>query len=769
MALAIGNQVSVALENWSLYQAAERHSEELRILHRVGEALRSTFDLKAQVETLRRELKGLLGITNFSLALQDSPEGPLETVVAFESSELDTGLPAAPASGLGDYIVRTRSPLLISEDVPGTARRLGVSPVDPRIHTWCGVPIHFSDRSMGVLALADFEREHAVTGRQFELIQVLANEAAGAIENARLFQREQRRASHLALLNELGQKATAVLNPQELLASICQQVQTACGYGLTRIEVVDEEQNELVVEAQAGYGADLLGRRVRFGEGLSGIAAQSGEPVLANAVAREPRYLALHPGVRSALSLPLKYRGQVLGVLTLESSREQAFSQQDVLTLRALADQLAIALYNARAYQNALEQAITDGLTGLKTHRYFMEALDREWRRATRSSQHFSLIMMDLDGFKQVNDRQGHREGDKILTTVAHLLADRVRQSNVVARYGGDEFSILMPETKTEQAQILAERLRAALEADPLMASHGVTASFGIGTFPVHGPTQEDILRVADSGMYLAKHQRGNQVCVASFAPQPGQGDREQQLLEAYLDVAVKRMFSTGPEAFNQYLQRFERVMQGAEGEAPSLLETVTALAFAIDYKDHYTQGHSQAVSRLAARAAQHLGLPNAEIEEIRLAGILHDIGKIGVPESILRKPERLTPEEYEVMKNHAAWGEKILEPLRVKAIEHIRGMVRHHHEHFDGRGYPDQLQGDQIPLGARLLTVADCFDTMVTNRAYRKACSTDEAVAELRRCCGTQFDPVLVQAFVESLGALGEPRTHEAFEQAPN
>jgi len=769
MALAIGNQVSVALENWSLYRAAERHSEELHILHRVGEALRSTFDLKTQVETLRRELRGLLGTTNFSLALQDSPEGPLETVVAFESGEFDTGLPGAQASGLGDYIVRARSPLLISGDVLGTARRLGISPVDPRIRTWCGVPIHFSDGSMGVLALADFEREHAITDRQFELIQVLANEAAGAIENARLFHKEQRRASHLALLNELGQKATAVLNPQELLASICQQVQSAFDYGLTRIEVVSEERDELVVEAQAGYGTDLLGRRVRFGEGLAGIAADSGEPVLANAVAREPRYVAIRPGVRSALSLPLKYRDQILGVLSLESQREQAFSQQDVLTLRTLADQLAIGLHNARAYQTALEQAITDGLTGLKTHRYFMEALDREWRHATRSGQHFSLIMVDLDGFKQVNDRQGHLEGDKILTAVANLLADRVRQSNVVARYGGDEFAILMPETKTEQAEILAERLRAALETDPVMAAHQVTGSFGIATFPVHGPTQEEILRVADSGMYLAKHQKGNLVRVASLAPQSGQADLEQQLLEAYLGVAVKRMFSTGPEAFNQYLHRFERVMQGAEGESPSLLDTVTALAFAIDAKDHYTQGHSQSVSRLAAQIARHMGLSDAEVEEVRLAGILHDIGKIGVPESVLHKPGLLTQEEYEVMKSHAALGEKILEPLKVKAIAHIRRMVRHHHEHFDGRGYPDRLQGDQIPIGARLLSVADCFDTMVSDRAYKKGRTVDDAVAELRRCCGTQFDPSLVKAFVQSLETLGDPRKRETFEQAAN
>jgi diguanylate cyclase (GGDEF)-like protein/putative nucleotidyltransferase with HDIG domain len=752
VALAIGNQVSVAAENWSLNRAAERREEEMKILHRVGESLRATFDLNAQIEILRRELSGLMGGTNFGLALQDTPESPLEVVVAFENAGPEGTVVGGPASSLAQYVQRTRAPLLVSSDVQGTARQLGLAPMNPRVRTWCGVPVHFSDGSMGVLALADFQHEQAISKREFDLIEVLAQEAAGAIENARLFKKEQRRASHLTLLNELGRKASSVLNPHELLPTICRQVRNAFGYDLARIEVMDSGREELVVSAEAGYGPELVGRRIRMGEGLAGVAAEAREPVLANSVVKEPRYVALDPGVRAALSLPLMYREELMGVLSLESRREYAFSQQDVLTLRTLADQLAIALHNARAYQVALEQAITDGLTGLKTHRYFMEALDGEWSRSTRSGHMFSVIMMDLDRFKQVNDRYGHLEGDKVLTAVANLLNDRVRQSNVVARYGGDEFAILMAETRTEQAEILAERLRTHIQADPYLVAHGVTASFGIGTFPVHGPTQEEILRVADSGMYLAKHQEGNRVRVATVTLETAQADWERQLLEAYLGVTMKRMFSTGPEAFNHYLERFQNVTQGSNGEAPSLLDTVTALAFAIDAKDHYTQGHSQAVSRHAAQIARQLSLTDGEIEEVRLGGILHDIGKIGVPESVLNKPSRLTAEENELMKTHTVLGEKILEPLKVRAIERIRGIVRNHHEMVDGTGYPDGLKGEHIPLGARIITVADCFDTMVSQRSYKPGRTVQEAVEELRRCCGTQFDPDIVEAFVRSL-----------------
>ncbi|MGD0226870.1 MAG: diguanylate cyclase [Terriglobia bacterium] len=757
VALAIGNQVSVAIENWSLNRAAERREEELRILHRIGEALRATFDINAQIEIFRRELKGVLGGTNFGLALQDTAEGPLEVVVPFESAGPQSTVAGGPASSLAQFVQRTRQPLLVASDVQGTTRQLGLAPMNPLIKTWCGVPLHFSDGSIGVLALADMEREYAVTKCQFDLVRVLAQEGAVALENARLFKKEQRRAIHLGLLNELGRKANSVLNPQELLPSICRQVRHAFGYDLARIELLDQGRTELVVEAEAGYGPELMGRRIRLGEGLAGAAAEAGEPILANSVVKEPRYIALNPGIRSALSLPLKYREELMGVLSLESRKAYAFSQQDVLTLHTLADQLAIALHNARAYQVALEQAITDGLTGLKTHRYFMEALDREWRRSTRSGNMFSLIMMDLDGFKQVNDLHGHLEGDKVLTAVANLLNDRVRQSNVVARYGGDEFAIMMPETRTEQAEILAERLRASIESDGYLAAHGVTASFGISTFPVHGPTQEEILRVADSGMYLAKHQEGNRVRVASLHIESAQADWDRQLLEARLGVTMKRMFSTGPEAFNHYLERFQDVMLKGNGDAPSLMDTVTALAFAIDAKDHYTQGHSQDVSRLAVQIARQMGMPDAEIEEVRLGGILHDIGKIGVPESVLNKTTRLTPEEFDLMKSHTVLGAKILEPLKVKAIDHIRGMVRYHHEMVDGTGYPDHLKGENIPLGARIITVADCFDAMVSDRAYKRGRTIDQAMEELLRCCGTQFDPDVVKALVQSQVALND------------
>jgi diguanylate cyclase (GGDEF)-like protein/putative nucleotidyltransferase with HDIG domain len=764
LTVAVGNQMAVAIENRSLHKAAERHDDDLRVLHRVVDSLSSTFDLQVQMQTLQRELTSFLGTATLALVFQDSNDGPFVTIQGTPAGAPDKRHSSNGADGLARYVLESGTPLLIAQDFLGTVRRLGIPSVDPRVMSWAGVPIHFSDQTTGVLTITDYEHEGKISGRRFGLLKVLAGEVAVAIENARLFQQEQKRAGHLALLNELSRKATAVLDPHELLTSICRQLRESFGFDLVRVEMMDRDKDELVVEAQEGYGPGIVGRRTKVGQGFAGVVAESREPFLANDVLSSDGYLPCHPGVRSALHVPMKFRDEMLAVLTIESLRPNSFSQQDLLTMRTLADQLAIALKNAQAYQVAQEQAITDSLTSLKTHRFFMQAVDAEWRRSPRSGRPFSLIILDLDGFKHLNERQGHLEGDKALTAVARVLEASCRQSNTVARYGGDQFAILMPEASSEQAQILAERLRASLAADSYLAGHGVTASFGIATFPIHGVTPEEIVRVAESGMYLAKHEKGNRVRMASGSSEKATSGWDQQLLQAYLGVAVKRMFSTGPEVFNQYLARFEAATHD-NGDNPSLMDTVTALAFTIDAKDHYTQGHSQSVSRLAAQIGQQIGLTKEELEEIRLAGILHDIGKIGVPESVLNKPACLTPEEWELMKSHTTLGERILAPLKFKAIEAIKKIVRSHHERIDGKGYPDGLSGEDIPLGARIVTIADCFDTLISDRAYKKACPLQEAIDELRRGRGTQFDAKLLDAFLNSL-ATSQPARRTATAQ---
>ena len=390
-----------------------------------------------------------------------------------------------------------------------------------------------------------------------------------------------------------------------------------------------------------------------------------------------------------------------------------------------------------------VHEAPTSGLAGLQAPGFFMEAMDEECRVSARTGRPFSVILMELDGFEQINEQGNHSEGDRVLALVSKILEARSRQPNLAAGCGRGEFAILTPETNTHQAEILAERLRTSVEAHPLLRARHFTASIGIATFPDHGRIPEEILKLAGSGRQLAKDCKGNCVRVAPPLPDPGNAERNERLLEKYLQGAAKVGLPTAPDPAS----RDSGTVSTTAPQKNPLLDTLTALAFAVEARGPYTAGHSNAVSRLAARIAIQAGLPVAEVEETRLAGLVHDIGKIYMPESVCNKPDRLTAEEFDVMSSHSACGAKMLEPLNVKTIERI---VRHHHERFDGKGYPDGLVADKIPLGARIVAVAESFHSMLSELPYKRALTFEDALAELRRCSGMQFDPKIVMAFLD-------------------
>ncbi|HYK39155.1 MAG TPA: diguanylate cyclase, partial [Candidatus Eremiobacteraceae bacterium] len=387
----------------------------------------------------------------------------------------------------------------------------------------------------------------------------------------------------------------------------------------------------------------------------------------------------------------------------------------------------------------------------------------------------FALVLMDLDRFKFVNDFYGHLEGDLVLQRVGQILETNCRRSDVVARYGGDEFVILMPETSMEQARQLASKLRGWVSADPLLREKNISASFGIACYPLHGSSPQELIQVADASMYLSKHQGGNAVSTADHFDPNEAKKWKRDVLEAYLGVTLKRLFATGPEAFEEIYQRLKQFTEslaatetapaapstaeshaGPQALPQAVLDTVTSLAFAIDAKDHYTQGHSQKVSAYSALIAEAMNMNDVEIEEIRLGAVLHDIGKVGIPEQILNKSGPLNPEEWEMMKSHVVFGAKILEPLT--PLSRIREMVLHHHEFFDGSGYPDALSGEQIPLGARIVAVADAYDTITSDRTYKKGRAASDALAELERCANAQFDARIVEIFVNAMRQLPNP-----------
>jgi diguanylate cyclase (GGDEF)-like protein/putative nucleotidyltransferase with HDIG domain len=760
--LALGQQIGTSVENSYLIQQTARRSEELHILNDIGRALSSTLDLDKLLERIYSEMRRVLDVSSFYIAFHYPKTREVRFEIEVNDGERVPKRSREAGNHLVEYIVRTGQPLLVREKFQEETQRLGFVPLRA-LASICAVPLILYDRAVGVMAVHS-PKEKAFDEGHVEFLRVLASEAGIAMENARLFAEEQKKSRQLTLINNVSSHAITTLDPDEMLAKIAAEMEKHLAYDHIGIAILDYSAKELVVQAEAGARREAIGRRIVLGEGLVGQVARSGQTMIVREVNTSTPRLVL-PGSAASVALPVTYGEQFLGVLYVESSEPHEFPEQDVLLLRTLADLFAGALHNALTFQKAQEQAITDGLTGVKTHRFLMEALSAEWKRSTRANRPLALVLMDLDRFKFVNDFYGHLEGDVVLQRVGHILEQNCRRSDVVARYGGDEFVILMPETSVEQARQLANKLRGWIASDPLLRDKNITASFGIAAFPVHGSTPQELIQVADSSMYLSKHQGGNLV---SSAEQGDPNDRKRwkkDVLEAYLGVTLKRLFSTGPEAFEEIyrrLEQFTRSLREQGGEAagdtlpPAVVETVTSLAFAIDAKDHYTQGHSQKVSAYSVMIAQALGLTPVELEEIRLAGLLHDIGKVGIPEAILNKSGPLDASEWETMKTHTDLGARILEPL--KPMGRIRDMVRHHHEFYDGTGYPQRLEGQQIPYGARVIAIADAYDTITSERTYKKARTPEDAFAELERCAANQFDPDIVRVFIDTMRRAPRP-----------
>ena len=785
--LALGHQIGMAVENSYLIQQTARRTQELRMLNEVGRALSSTLDTDTLFETILGEMKRLFDVNQFAVTLHD----PAKNEIRFEVEVRDGDIMPKRSRPVGDqyvteYLMRTRQPLLIRENYVEEFRKLGLEPQDSNEGCFCGVPLLLYERPIGAMIVQN-PQERALDEGHLEMMRVLASEAVIALENARLFRQERSKSRHLTLLNNISRNVITTLNPDEMLAKIAEELEQGLDYSHIGIGLLEYSSKEIIIQAEAGRRQGALGRRLEFDGSVVGKVARTGQMTMVAYGSPDATEEPILEGSVSAVALPIVYADQLHGVLYVETEQLSDFPQEEILFLGTLADLISGALHNAFTFQKAQEQAITDGLTGLKTHRFFMEALSGEWKRSTRAGRSFSVVLMDLDRFKFVNDFYGHLDGDLVLQRMAYILEQNCRRSDVVARYGGDEFVILMPETSAEQCHQLATKLRSWINADPILREKNVTSSFGVANFPLNGSTPQELIQVADASMYLSKYQGGNAV---STADQFDPGDSKQwkrDVLDAYLGVTLKRLFVTGPDAFVEIFSRVEQFarsfaetestgpapredepLKSSEGShfeplPPVVMNTLTSLALAVDAKDQFTQGHSQKVSAYAVLIAEAIGLPVSQVEEIRLGGLLHDVGKVGILESILNKNGPLNPDEWEAMKRHVEFGSKLLEPLR--GTEQIREMVAHHHEFFDGSGYPDGLAGDQIPLGARIIAIADAYDTITSERTYKKARVPEEALQELGRCGSAQFDPELVRVFVSRVRDLPNPLINPAVE----
>jgi diguanylate cyclase (GGDEF)-like protein/putative nucleotidyltransferase with HDIG domain len=425
-----------------------------------------------------------------------------------------------------------------------------------------------------------------------------------------------------------------------------------------------------------------------------------------------PRKRAARLGYGCSLTTPVPVRGELWGAISVACVAPESLPDEVERVVADFAELIGLAVANTETHAQLVAQAATDPLTGLANHRAFHERLREELARALRHGRALTLVLVDIDHFKAVNDSLGHERGDAVLAAVAATLADGARTGDVLARLGGDEFALLMPETDEDQALAAAERMRRAIATIELEGEPSVSVSAGICGVE-HAQDADTLVRLADGALYWSKAHGRDAACV--------------------YDADVVRELSISERA--DQLQR-SRALVG-----------IRALARAIDAKDQSTREHSQRVAELACAIARRLQWREDRVALLEEAALVHDVGKIGVPDAVLLKPGRLTDDEYEQIKRHAALGAQMVDDVLLP--EQV-AWIRAHHERPDGRGYPDGLAGAAIPDGAAILGVADAFDVMTATRIYSSARSRDDALAECERLIGAQFAPAPVAALLE-------------------
>lgn len=748
--IGLALQIGLTLENYVVMHDAQRRTKEYQLLTQIGQAISSRLNQDEVLRTVQKELGQIFDTSNFYVAFQEG-----DAIVFHLEVEEDRPLSRRQRkadNGLTEYILRTGQSLLIRSDLDRARERLGVTFIPRRpAKSFCGAPILVNGRAAGVMAAMSTSREYVFEQRDLEVLKTAAGQVSVAIENARLFAEEQRRSRQFAFLNSVSKTAISSEDAEQMLADIVGNIQKNFQFDHIGIGILDYATKEIEIRSEAGTTAHEKGKKIPLGTGILGRVARTCEAALVNA--SDPgQFQGLLPSSRTVLCIPIAYGDTLLGVLNVESEQENAISPEDVLVMNTLADLLATALHNSFVFQKLQTQSITDGLTGIKTRRFFWEALSGEWKRASRSGRPFSVVLVDLDKFKEVNDTFGHLEGDLVLARVGRLLEQKCRQSNVVARYGGDEFIILMPETGVEQAQILAERLRLWLATDPMLAERHITGSFGVASFPVHGFSAESIIRIADAGMYISKKAGGDRVSTSEDTAQDESGAVHRQLVSGYIEGFLQRE-RTGPEQLEELVSTLRKLAPGTvERDASLLQDSIEALARTSESREVNASGHGEAVAQYCEMIGRALRLSQVDTRELGFVGRVHDVGKMFVPERILNKQSSLTEEEFALLKEHPRLGAEIL--ATVPNSERMQKAVESHHECFDGSGYPAGLRGEEIPHWARIIAVADAYANLTTDRPLAPGKSSDQALVELEKYSGTKYDGMLVRILARELKA---------------
>jgi len=449
-------------------------------------------------------------------------------------------------------------------------------------------------------------------------------------------------------------------------------------------------------------------------------------------------------GMRSKaiIMIPLYSRNKPFGLFCVFSSREElADSELDFLTI--FAQQIEMAITIAALFQEVRDQAITDGLTGLYNRRYFEEYISKEVTRSIRQNQPFSVVGIDLDFLKKINDEYGHAYGDLAIKTVADVLKSNARSIDIPARMGGEEFNVLLPGIDSNGAMTAAERIRKAIESQELEVIGNITASIGVATFMEHSDSLDELLELTDQAMYQSKRNGRNQVTMAKPIAETSW---QEVAVNTFLDILTKHNVPIENSLLDDLKGKLTSVKE--QTELPKEVLYSVADMLTKTYNPLHEQGAVKSKVLLASSLAKRFDLPKEEIDKLRIAVLLYDIGNLMLPKEILQKATPLTEEERSFIKEHPLIAARdILKPISY--VQDIIPIVEHHHENWDGSGYPKNLAKDEIPITSQIILIVDAYFALTEHRPYRAKLSPLEALIEIKKETGKKWSEALVQEFV--------------------
>jgi diguanylate cyclase (GGDEF)-like protein len=581
--------------------------------------------------------------------------------------------------------------------------------------------------SKGSETIAQGRLDHRVPVKSRDEIGYLTesfNTMASSLQS--LMDQETEKTRRLSILHESAIHIATEENLDALMNRLVEYPRHLLKSEVSSLYLLDSRGGEIAHFKHAGVDLNRYPiKELPKGTGLLGVFLRDRTPVRVENIRLHPASRGLPPNhfpIKNFLGVPLLLRDRVIGGMAVANKIDgSAYTQEDEDLLMTLAFQAASAIERMQLFEESQKQAITDGLTGLFNHREFQKRLTEELERSKRYNREFSLLMIDIDFFKSFNDTYGHPIGDQVLSEIGSRIKQTLRTMDIPARYGGEEFAIIAPETTAENGKILADRLRKNVADHPFLVLQGeravLSVSIGVASYPLDAQNREDLIRAADQALYFAKEAGRNCAYLYSESLKSTIEKKDAKITELLLD----------PE-----------------------LSAIKDLAMAIDAKSPYTRGHTKEVTTFVVRMADFLRLDEVKKESLRVASLLHNIGIVSVPDRIINKAGPLNLEERKIIQAHPMLAEMILK--KAVCSPDVAQAILYHHERFDGNGYPNGLQGEEIPYLARILSVVEAYHAMISIRPYRRRLTPEEAAEELRRNAGTQFDPAIVEAFLRML-----------------